>query len=151
MKNAEELAVRVPKYDPIKDGLGQGINHYNGLPTRPGGHYRKIIDIQTSLRKDISSYLKDCINCDDDCDPDRQKITVPKWVTDAVRKPVAPPVYPEQSSFFGDYQTAFADSTTSQVLVGAGAAGLFAAGTIVIAGSVATTSGVGWVFGALAF
>ena len=98
--NAADLLKELAKYDPIGDATGNfpvwrlGSIKIGGVEvplktTQPGGHYRKIRDIQNALRSKLFQFYRDCFrDCDGDDDPNDR---VPKNVPELARRPIPVP------------------------------------------------------------
>ena len=78
-KHPERMELR--KYDPVADARG-GFPTKWGKLTKPGGHFKEISDLQGGLKKDLTSYTKNCAG---------SGVQVSRDVDIAANAPVAPP------------------------------------------------------------
>ena len=54
-----KLGKELRKYDPVSDAKGGFLSHV-GTITKPGGHYKKIKDLQRGLKNDLTAFQKEC-------------------------------------------------------------------------------------------
>ncbi|MBI5424118.1 MAG: RHS repeat-associated core domain-containing protein [Opitutae bacterium] len=95
---AGKLAAEFLKYDPVADARGGhirgGTRQVGGRSypnrTKPGGHYKEMMDLKRGLWNRLNEFKEKCWD-DDDCD-DPPKI--PVWVWDVAKRPIPAPVAP---------------------------------------------------------
>jgi RHS repeat-associated protein len=63
LANSAKLTTKISKYNPIADARG-GFPTWGGKLTKPGGHYKQILELQGGLKKDIAEYKRLCSNKD---------------------------------------------------------------------------------------
>jgi hypothetical protein len=70
-----KLLQELSEYDLARDAIG-GEQHRGGL-TKPGGHYRKIIELQNGVRRKLAHAYRMCKDDDDGNGLSSKKITMP--------------------------------------------------------------------------
>ena len=86
-----KLVKEIAKYDPTEDGKGEHKMKWGSGKTRPGGHYKEIMDLKRGIFNDYNKFLKEC-GCDDDPD-DRDKQDL-KTLEDLLNQNIPVPIYP---------------------------------------------------------
>jgi len=95
ISNGKKFLSDLHRYDPISDGQGGfPIPGVPGRLTKPRGHFQELMERKTGLKNDISKYIEDCIDCDDPCNPDRKRVSVPRWVDEMINRPIPEPIIP---------------------------------------------------------
>ena len=93
---AGKLFSEIAKYSPIGDGMG-GYPMSGGGVTKPGGHYKEILDLQRGLKSDLREYQKNCRRGRGPDDTDSWCPITPRSFDEMASRPnlVPPPIYPK--------------------------------------------------------